>query len=103
MSKPLQVMIVLGMILMTGFLIFSFQQKEKSKADYVEFQQLERLKEQGKVEEITFEEWKKQNPTASDKYLEWRKQQLENPNKPEDPKPEDPKPEDPKPEDPKSK
>jgi hypothetical protein len=93
MSKTLQVMIVLGVILMTGFLVFSFQQKEKSKADYVEFQQLERLKEQGKVEEITFEEWKKQNPTASDKYLEWRKQQLEKPAQPEATQPEATQPE----------
>ena len=85
MSKTLQVIIILGVVLSTAFLVFSFQQREKSKADFVEFQQLEKLKEQGQVEEISFEEWKKNNPNASEKYLEWRKQQFEKPQEPATP------------------
>ncbi len=94
MSKTLQVIIILGVVLSTAFLVFSFQQREKSKADYVEFQQLEKLKEQGQVEEISFEEWKKNNPNASEKYLEWRKQQFE---KPQEPTPQEPTPQEPTP------
>ncbi len=82
MSKSMMWVSVIGGILCVAALVFAFQMKEQGNANAVQYQTLDKLKELGQVEEVSFEDWVKAHPNEGKKFQEWKKNQLEQSNKP---------------------
>jgi hypothetical protein len=75
MSPSMRWISIIGGILCVAALVFAFQMKENAGSYSVQYQTLDKLKELGQVEEVSFEEWIKNHPNEGKRFQEWKKQQ----------------------------